>query len=256
MKQSYDKYEINVDMGEGFGPWKMGPDEEILPYVDVANIACGFHGGDFNIMHKTVKLCKQHNVRIAAHPGLPDLQGFGRRFIDMDPESLYNLIVYQVGALKGFCDIEGVEIESLGPHGQLYFTARNNDACLDAICKAAKDLNLPITGTRSEKFKKKYNDRGVILLEKFFADIDWDAETGNLAHFSKWTKKTPDQVGERFTRAVLEDKVECYDGKDHILEFDGKPFSLGIHSDFPGALENIKAARKAVDAMNEKFGYK
>lgn len=255
MKEAYDKYEINCDMGEGFGRWELGPDEAIMPLIDVANVACGFHAGDPDIMMKTVKLCKKYGVRIAAHPGTPDLKGFGRRFIDMKPEEVYNMIIYQVGALRQMCDIEGLEIESLGPHGVLYYMARSDDKILDAVCKAAVDLKLPITGTRSEFFKKKYNERGVNLLEKFFADIDWDAETGNLAHFSKWTHKTPEQVASRFTQAVLEDKVECYDGKFHSLEFNGKPFSLGIHSDLPGALESIKAARVAVNAMNKKHGY-
>lgn len=253
-KTSYDRYEINADMGEGFGRWTVAPDEEIMKLIDVANVACGFHAGDYTIMKKTVQLAKKYGVRIAAHPGLPDLQGFGRRAMDISPEEIYNLIIYQVGALREICRIEGLEIESLGPHGQLYFAARTNDKVLDAVCQAARDLNLPITGTRSEKFKKKYEERGVALLEKFFADIDWDADTGNLAHFSNWTKKTPEQIAARFTQAVEDDKVECYDGRFHTLEFNGKPFSLGIHSDFPGSLENIKAARKAVDAMNEKYG--
>lgn len=254
MKQQYDKYELNVDMGEGFGPWKMGPDEEIMPYIDVANIACGYHAGDHSIMHKTVKMCKKYGVRIGAHPGLPDKMGFGRRFMAIPPDEVYDLIIYQVGALKAFCDIEGVEIESLGPHGQLYFYLRTNDEVFEAVCRAARDLNLPITNTRSDVFKPKFTAQGVNQLDKFFADIDWD-ENGNLAHFSHWTRKTPEQVAERFKRAAIEDKVECWTGKDHVLNFNGKPFSLGVHSDMPNALENVKAARKACDELNKKFGF-
>ncbi|KAF5138941.1 5-oxoprolinase subunit A [Metarhizium anisopliae] len=89
------KYEINADIGEGFGRWKMGPDEQLIPFLDAANIACGFHAGDPSIMLKTVRLCKQHNVRVGAHPGLQDLFGFGRRKIETDPGDMYAMVLYQ-----------------------------------------------------------------------------------------------------------------------------------------------------------------
>ncbi|KAK1599176.1 uncharacterized protein LY79DRAFT_575704 [Colletotrichum navitas] len=115
------KYEINADMGEGFGRWKMGPDEELMPYIDAANIACGFHAGDPAIMLKTVRLCKRHGVKAGAHPGLQDMLGFGRRKMETDPNDMYAMVLYQVGALKAILDSEGVELSHVKPHGELFF---------------------------------------------------------------------------------------------------------------------------------------
>ncbi|GAB7354436.1 hypothetical protein MBLNU459_g4925t1 [Dothideomycetes sp. NU459] len=114
------KVYMNVDLGEGYGNFKCGPDDELIPLIDHANIACGFHAGDPLIMQQTVRTCKQHNIKIGAHPGLPDIQGFGRREIKMSPEELTALVTYQVGALKGFLDAEGVALNHVKPHGVLY----------------------------------------------------------------------------------------------------------------------------------------
>jgi lactam utilization protein B len=111
---------INVDLGEGYGNFKAGPDDELIPLIDYANIACGGHAGDPMIMHQTVKACKAHNIAMGAHPGLPDIQGFGRRYIRYDPEELTAIVRYQIGALKGFLDAEGVELHHVKPHGTLY----------------------------------------------------------------------------------------------------------------------------------------
>ena len=111
---------LNVDLGEGFGNLKCGPDEDLIPHIDIANVACGFHSGDPLIMMETVRLCKEHNVRIGAHPGLPDLQGFGRREMKLQPEELTAITIYQVGSLKGFLDREGLLMNHVKPHGTLY----------------------------------------------------------------------------------------------------------------------------------------
>ena len=114
------KVKINVDLGEGYGNFKAGPDDELIPLIDYANVACGGHAGDPMIMHQTVKACKAHNIAIGAHPGLPDIQGFGRRYIRYDPEELTAIVRYQVGALKAFLDVEGVKLHHVKPHGTLY----------------------------------------------------------------------------------------------------------------------------------------
>src|SRR5699024_6623564 len=118
--QSALKIDLNCDLGESFGPWKMGNDAAILPLISSANIACGFHAGDPTIMHQTVKLALENNVAIGAHPSLPDLQGFGRRNLAITPEEAYDLIVYQVGALKGFLEAIGGKLHHVKPHGALY----------------------------------------------------------------------------------------------------------------------------------------
>jgi len=114
------RVKINVDLGEAYGNYKCGPDDELIPLIDHANIACGFHAGDPLIMSNTVKACKEHGIAVGAHPGLPDIQGFGRREIKMSPEELTAMVRYQVGALKGFLDAEGVELHHVKPHGVLY----------------------------------------------------------------------------------------------------------------------------------------
>src|SRR5271169_6187063 len=104
------KMTINCDMGEGFGLYRLGNDAALMPHIDLANIACGFHASDPNIMHETVRLAKKHNVKVGAHPSLPDMQGFGRREMKMRAEELTDCIVYQVGALKGFLEREGMQL--------------------------------------------------------------------------------------------------------------------------------------------------
>ena len=111
---------INCDMGESFGLYVMGDDEGVMPYITQANVACGFHGSDPNHMRKTVELAKQHNVKVGAHFSLPDLPGFGRREMKIERDELANIVIYQIGALKGFLDVAGVSLSHMKPHGALY----------------------------------------------------------------------------------------------------------------------------------------
>jgi len=103
--------DLNCDLGESFGAYKLGKDEWILPHITSANIACGYHAGDHNVMAQTVKLAVRNKVRVGAHPGYPDLMGFGRRFIQTDPEDIYHLMIYQISALRGFCDLYNVRMQ-------------------------------------------------------------------------------------------------------------------------------------------------
>lgn len=113
---------INVDLGEGYGNYKCGPDDELIPLIDHANVACGFHAGDPVIMLNAVKACKEHGIAVGAHPGLPDIQGFGRREMKLQPEELTSMTRYQIGALKAFLDSEGMQLHHVKPHGVLYAT--------------------------------------------------------------------------------------------------------------------------------------
>ncbi|KAJ0367955.1 hypothetical protein COL26b_011022 [Colletotrichum chrysophilum] len=140
------KFEINADMGEGFGRWKMGPDEELMPYIDAANIACGFHAGDPSIMHKTIALCKQHGVKAGAHPGLADLLGFGRRKMEIDPKDMYCMVLYQVGALKAMLDAQGVPLAHIKPHGELFFYMQRDLAIMRAVLEACATFKVPVYG--------------------------------------------------------------------------------------------------------------
>ena len=135
------KVDLNSDLGESFGIYKIGNDNEVLKYVSSANIACGLHAGDPFVMHKTVRLALENNTAIGAHPGYMDLNGFGRRKMDLSPQEVYNLIVYQVGALAAFVKAEGGKMQHVKPHGALYNTAAKDEKLAAAIAKAVYDVN-------------------------------------------------------------------------------------------------------------------
>src|SRR5271157_6558672 len=137
---------INCDMGEGFGLYRCGDDAGIMPFITLANVACGFHASDPTVMHKSVLLAEQHGVRVGAHPSLPDLQGFGRREMRMDPRELTDCLIYQVGALKAFLDAEGVALNHIKPHGALYGMAARDENIAAAIADAVRPFGVPILG--------------------------------------------------------------------------------------------------------------
>src|SRR5512139_1823721 len=137
---------INCDMGEGFGLYRMGDDAALMPLIDLANIACGFHGSDPSIMHATVLLAKQHSVKVGAHPSLPDLQGFGRRAMAITPAEVSDLVTYQTGALVGFLRAENMPLHHVKPHGALYGMAARDHAIAAAIAIAVRPFGVPILG--------------------------------------------------------------------------------------------------------------
>ena len=137
---------LNCDMGESFGLYKLGDDAALMPFIHLANVACGFHASDFNHMAKTVHLAKQHGVKVGAHPSLPDLQGFGRREMKISREELRNCIVYQVGALKGFLEAVGMPLNHLKPHGSLYGMAARSEDMAHAVADAAVIFKVPVLG--------------------------------------------------------------------------------------------------------------
>ena len=132
--------DLNCDMGESYGAWKMGADAEVMPHITSANIACGFHGGDPATIRKTVRLALDHGVAVGAHPSLPDIQGFGRRAMKISPQDMYDLVVYQAGAVEAFARAAGSRLHHIKCHGALYNMAANDEALSEAMVRAAKDL--------------------------------------------------------------------------------------------------------------------
>lgn len=250
------KYEINADMGEGFGRWKMGPDEELMPLLDAANIACGFHAGDPSIMLKTVRLCKQHNVRAGAHPGLPDLLGFGRRRFDIAPADIYSLVLYQVGALQAMLTAEGMPLSHIKPHGELFFVMQRDTAILRAVLDACAHFpGVPVYGSAGAAEEAALCDEmGLAFQGELYVDIDYSAE-GTLVPPAKSQVATPELCGQRAHNAMSQDKGLNQDGKTFTFGFGDKPFSICMHSDMPTVLDNTLAVRKAVDEMNKKRGW-
>jgi UPF0271 protein len=133
--------DINTDIGEGFGNYVMPNDEAIMPLVTSANIACGFHAGDPLVMNKTVALAKRHGVAVGAHPGLPDLMGFGRRVMELAPEEIKNYLIYQVGALKAFAEVHGLKLHHVKPHGAFFRSTKANEAQARAMVEAFMEID-------------------------------------------------------------------------------------------------------------------
>lgn len=169
------KVHINVDLGEGYGNFKCGPDEELIPLIDHANIACGFHAGDPLIMSNTVKLCKQHNIKVGAHPGLPDIQGFGRREIKMSPEELQAMVTYQVGALKGFLDAEGVPLHHVKPHGVLYgMMYRDREVCRAVY--SGVPSGVPVFGLAGTLHEEVAKELGLPFVAELYGDVKYSKD--------------------------------------------------------------------------------
>ncbi|XWW94516.1 hypothetical protein V2A60_002459 [Cordyceps javanica] len=248
------KYEINADMGEGFGQWKMGPDEELMPLIDAANIACGYHAGDPSIMLKTIRLCKQHGVKAGAHPGLQDLFGFGRRKMEIDPADMYAMVLYQVGALKAMLDSENVELSHIKPHGELFFYMQRDTAIMRAVLKACATFRVPVYACQNVEQERMCAEMGIPFQGELYVDIDYSPE-GKLIPRAQSQPSTPELCYQRASGAASKGTTKDTQGNEVELGFNGQPFSICIHSDVPTVLENAKSVRKAVDEANKaKFG--
>ena len=234
---------INCDMGEGFGIWKLGDDESIMPSIHVANVACGFHGSDFNHMRATVRLAKRHGVEVGAHPSLPDLQGFGRREMKIGREELANCLIYQVGALKGFLDAEGMTLSHIKPHGSLYGMAARDPEIANAICDAADVFGVPIFGMIDTLHESVYPARGHAFVPEFYVDLDY-ADDGRLIITREHPAVDPGDAAARALRALREGVVASVGGKDIRVKAD----TICVHSDTPGAAEVARVLRDTLVA--------
>ena len=232
---------INCDMGEGFGLYKMGDDEAIMPLITAANVACGFHASDFNHMRRTVRLAKKDGVKVGAHPSLPDLQGFGRREMKIGREELVNCIIYQVGALKGFLEAEGMPLNHIKPHGALYGMAARMEEIAHAVCDAADVFKVPLMGMINTCHERIYKARGHKFIAEFYTDLDY-ADDGSLIITREHEAKDPKDAADRSVRAIKEGKVRSVGGKDVAVRAD----AICVHSDTPNAVAIAVAVRDAV----------
>ena len=232
---------INCDMGEAFGLYRMGDDEGLMPLINVANVACGFHASDFNHMHTTVRLAKQHGVKVGAHPSLPDLQGFGRREMKISREEMANCLIYQVGALKGFLEAEDMPLNHIKPHGSLYGMAARLEHIAHAVCDAADVFKVPVLGMIGTLHEKIYPARGHRLIAEFYADLDY-SDDGGLIVTREHDAKDPAEAARRCLRAVTEGKVSSVGGQEIAVRAD----SICVHSDTPNAVDIAQMVRKAV----------
>ena len=233
---------INCDMGEGFGLYRCGDDAGIMPFITLANVACGFHASDPTVMHRTVRLAKQHGVRVGAHPSLPDLQGFGRREMRMEPAELTDCLIYQVGALKAFLDADGMALNHIKPHGALYGMAARSEEIANAICDAADVFQVPLLGMAGTKHEEVYKKRRFTFIAEFYVDLDYDRD-GRLIITREHAAWAPDVAATRTVRAITEKKVRTIDGNDIPMIAD----CICVHSDTPGAVAVAKAVKEAIE---------
>jgi len=235
---------LNCDMGESFGIYKAGNDEEIMPLIDVANVACGFHASDPNHMRKTVELAKKNGVKVGAHPSFPDLQGFGRREMRMPRQDIKSMVMYQVGALKSFLDEQNMPLNHIKPHGSLYVMSAKDEDMAHAIADAVETFDVPVFGMANTSHEKVYKDeRGLNFIAEFYADLDYD-ENGKLVIAKGKNAKYDAKIAtDRVMRALSEKKVTNIVGKDIEVGCD----TICVHSDTPNAVEIIKGIKSAIN---------
>lgn len=237
---------INCDMGESFGLYRMGNDEAVMPFITEANVACGFHGSDPNHMRSTVELAKHHGIKVGAHFSLPDLPGFGRREMKIDRDEMANIVIYQIGALKGFLDIAGIRLNHLKPHGALYGMAARQDHIAHAISDAAEHFKVPVFGMGGTLHETIYTARGLDFRAEFFADLDYD-DDGKLLITRKHQAVSAEAVAAKAVKAVTKGLVDSVNGKQIPVRAE----TICIHSDTPNVLEIATSLRTALSAHLE-----
>jgi 5-oxoprolinase (ATP-hydrolysing) subunit A len=235
--------DISCDMGESFGPWKMGFDEEMMQYISSANIAGGFHAGDPTTMRKTVALAKEHGVAVGVHPGYRDLLGFGRREIDVPPDEIHDEVIYQLGALREFARYYDMEVQHVKPHGALYMVAAREEEISRAIIEAIQrvDPSLLLFCMQASVTYELAQKMDQPVVAEFYADRAYNDEGQIVFTRSVAEELDPEEVGDRVVRAVTEGKVRTEGGNDIGVGSD----SICVHGDTPGAVRLAEAiARK------------
>lgn len=242
---------LNADMGESFGPWVMGLDHEMMPHVDLANIACGFHASDPDVMRSTVRMAREHSVGIGAHPAYPDLVGFGRRSMACSPAEIENLVLYQVGALAAMCRAEGTEIRYVKPHGALYNDMARKPDIFGAVARAIKayDPGLPLLtlATRdTSAIRELAEEQGITLWFEAFADRAYDAD-GRLVSRAQpgAVHHNPDVIIDQARRIASGHPLIASDGSDLTLSAD----TLCVHGDNEESVASVRAIRQMLDAL-------
>jgi 5-oxoprolinase (ATP-hydrolysing) subunit A len=222
---------INCDMGEGFSLYRLGNDAALMPHIDLANVACGFHASDPSIMHETVRLAKTHGVKVGAHPSLPDMQGFGRRAMVISPAEVADLVTYQTGALQAFLAAEGMALNHIKPHGALYGMAARDENIAAAIAEAARPFGVPILGMAFTAHEIAYKRKDVELIPEFYADLDYDGD-GNLILSRVHDAVDPARASARVLRVLRENVVTTTSGRDIPV----RAATVCVHSDTPAAV--------------------
>lgn len=239
--------DLNCDMGESYGRWTLGADEQIMPFITSANVACGYHGGDPHVMRRTVALALQHGVAIGSHPALPDLMGFGRRVMEVSAQEVKDYICYQTGALREFVRVAGSDLQHVKPHGILYNMMEKDEA----LAVAAGEATLESGGTglilmtlASGKFDAACRKRGVRVASEGFADRAYNVDGTLVSRKIAGSLITdPARAAAQAVRMAMDGKVRTLDG----VEIDISVQTICCHGDTPGAERIVRAVREGLE---------
>jgi len=236
--------DLNCDMGESFGAWKMGDDRAIMPLITSANVACGFHAGDPSTIRATVRLAVDHGVAVGAHPSYPDLQGFGRRAMQISAQECYDLVVYQAGAVEAFARAAGAPLHHVKIHGMLYNVAAKDEGLADAIARATKDLGggVMLYALSGSLMMEAAQRHGVRAVGEVFADRSYQGD-GTLTPRGQPGAMITDEAASvaQVLMMVEQGKLRSLDGVEVPVEAG----TLCLHGDQPGAVRFAQALRAA-----------
>ncbi|MBL6821728.1 MAG: 5-oxoprolinase subunit PxpA [Luminiphilus sp.] len=244
-----ERLTLNCDMGEGFGPWSMSDDASIMPLIDAANIACGGHAGDPSTMRQCVELARRHKTEIGAHVSYPDMQGFGRRAMDISGQALIDLIHYQLGALDGIARAHSTRVSYVKPHGALYHAMLDDPAIMNDIMRAVAswhvDLELVVLATpRDRKTVQLSVEHGLTLRYEAFADRGYTSRGLLLGRDKPGAVLDADDAAKQAV-AISQNELRTPRGKRIPVTAD----TLCVHSDTPGAVKMIRSIRQALDRL-------
>ena len=241
------RVDLNCDLGESFGSYTLGLDDGVIPLVSSCNIACGMHAGDPLVMRQTVKKAYEAGVALGAHPGYPDLQGFGRRDLSLSPDEAYAFVLYQLGALSAVCTAAGAHLSHIKPHGQLYNRAAVDAELAAAIAQAVSDFDpkLVLVGLANGRLIDAGRDRGLTVAQEFFTDRNYTDEGTLLSRSNPAALITDENFAvQRAIRAIKEGTIESVSGTTISL----CPDTICVHGDNVHALQFVKRIRAAFEA--------
>ena len=246
------RIDLNSDLGESFGPWPMGQDAALMDSITSANIACGFHAGDPGVMRQTIALARDKGVAIGAHPGFPDLVGFGRRDMKATAAEVEDLVLYQVAALAGMAAAQGIKLQHVKAHGALYNMACKDRPLADAIARAVAmfDRSLILFGLPSSELLRAGEAAGLAVAAEVFADRAYERD-GSLT-----SRNTPgsvihdeNTVVDRAVRMVKDQQVVAVDGSVIRLKAD----TICLHGDTPGAADLARVMRRGLESAGVRI---
>jgi len=245
--------DLNSDVGESFGAWTLGDDGHVLNYVTSANVACGFHAGDPQVMLATVRAARERGVAIGAHPGYPDLVGFGRRAMTCTPDEVYAFCLYQIGALAALCHAEGVPLCHVKAHGALYNQSARDSDLARALTQATRDAApaLILLGLPRSQHEAAARETGVPFAAEAFADRAYQADGSLVVRAREGSVlHDPEAIATRVIRMVTEGTVETAQGEVITIRAD----SICVHGDNPAARQILETVRRALDGAGVHVG--